>query len=115
MERETNARALAGTVVPTLGVWTWMVSSAYYWHLAVTHDVVLPYLPRCLWLPPGALWDVAPPAHLALMALVPVGAYRMQGATRGARLLRRTALGLATVSIVVALLWGRALVAAVGS
>lgn len=106
----TNATSpFARSLIATLGLWIWVIPSAYFWHLATRHGVVLPYVPTFVWAPAGALWELAPPAYVAVVALSPFAFHRLTTHPRADRRVRRAVWTLAVISLPTALLWGRAI------
>ena len=101
---------LVRTLLSTLGLWVWVVPSAYFWHLADLHGIVLPYLPTIVWAPAGELWELSRAAYVLLLALVPLVIHRLTGRARADRRLRRVIWVVAGISIPIALVWGRAIV-----
>ena len=102
---------LLDTGLVTLLLLTWTIPGAYYWHIAEEKDAVLPYLPRLLWIVPGALWDSAPWGFGILLVAAPLTYHLLRGNRR--RLKPSTRFMLLTALALVALinwLWGRAIV-----
>ena len=114
MTRE-EASASARTAVPTFAMWAWLIPSAYFWHRADADGFLLPHLPSIVWMPAGALWEHAPLVFLAVVALLPLGIHALRTRTPAYRLLRRAALGVGGVGVVVHVLWGTAMVRAGGA
>lgn len=105
--RRLDALLVAGAL------WSWAATGAYFWNLAGSNSVVLPYAPRIIWAAPGELWSLAPAAFVAVVFLPPI-LFRVLE-TRGAISLhaaRPYAIALLAVTCVAALLWGSALIRA---
>jgi len=74
-----NNYILSNLIFFTLLLWGWSIPAAYFWYLAKFNDVVLPYLPRFIWLVPGELWLQAPLLYVILLFLLPLIFYFVLG------------------------------------
>ncbi len=108
---DTTRAARLDAVLLTALLWGWAASGAYFWQLARARDAVLPYVPSAVWVVPGELWQVAPLVLVALAALAPLAALPL-ARRPAARRLRPVLGGLCGLVVLIAVVWGGALLRA---
>jgi len=56
-------------------IWGWAVPSAIFWHITITRNMVLPYIPFYFWWLPGTLWQRLPGLFVAVFCVIPLPVY----------------------------------------
>lgn len=67
-----NQTSLSNIIWFILFLWGWAIPSAYFWNLAQNKNVLLPYLPRIVWLLPGLVWRHLQLVYIILIIILPL-------------------------------------------
>jgi hypothetical protein len=111
-QRGAGRRIVEG--VPLVAVlWTWALPATVLWRLAVSRDLVVPYVPWFVWVVPGRLWAFSPALWCIGLALATLAAYLVSKAALPQRKNVVRGIWVLTFSIgAVHLLWGSAVIRA---
>lgn len=63
---------ILNTILLTVILWSWAIPAAYFWHLIKDSNILIPHVPRLVWLIPGELWLFAPPLYIITLIGFPV-------------------------------------------
>lgn len=96
----------------TAAVCTWWISGAYFWQLALAKSAMLPILPQAIWIAPGTVWGLAPAVAAAIPLAALIALSLRPKFHERLRAFRWWTVAWIFVNVLVALVWGGALMLA---
>jgi hypothetical protein len=50
----------------------WVLPSVFFWKIVKEHDMVVPHVPRLVWIVPGVAWGSSPPLLVIVFCIVSI-------------------------------------------
>ena len=108
--RQGAGRFSPGALAWLSALWIWVIPSASFWALTKSQGILLPHVPRYLWVGPGEIWQASPWLFAGLCLVLSWAIFA--GAGRWPRLARETrmlAVVVAIIAVVIHAVWGGAI------